>query len=47
MPVLQVCVGGFFHINFNEIYSFVDGYFITVLVLLQNVHGKGHSDLEK
>jgi hypothetical protein len=47
MPVLQVCVGFFFHINFNEIYSFVDGYFITVLVLLQNVHGKGHSDLEK
>ena len=37
----------FLHINFNEIYGFVDGYCITVLVLLQNVHGKGHSDLEK
>lgn len=47
MPVLQVCVFFFLHINFNEIYGFVDGYFITVLVLLQNVHGKGHSDLEK
>ena len=38
----------FLHINFNEIlYSFVDKYFIAVLVLLRNVHGKGHSGFKK